>query len=1010
MSKAAVQVPRISRIYFDPADHELLAIVNEILENESLRSHQKRLLDPYLHPHGIKELSAQRESRVAYAIIQLLRSLENGEAGERLQALRSVKEEALSSAITDMRINTARVQLQLMKELVRSGDDPVRQLELAHDFRQVSGGKPGVVRRLLDRYHLLEMPESGDQLTFDSHVHDASTKGRKTPTHLVMDAWIKGIKQITVVYYHFVRPEVAAELLEAAEIMGITVRIGVELWARHRAKFVQLIWVPRGFSDPRDFLSFLNEPVVNRFMKEGEKSADYFKRHVLALLDNFNKKHLKKLNSEFEIKLPPLEVAPFLAFVGAGQASTLHLAEFIYHKVQPLFKERLTVLRAEAKGAAPDKLKKIEEKIAKMAAFYPEVVFQNYLKSSKNPEVPDPHNPQTAVDLPARLSLSPKELLSEVNKLPAGYRINMNLTGLYAPEVLEVLYDCEGLITHLELMNLKDYLTKKINNYEGIDELRQAINGTNIIRLKHIVRRMISDLEQSSEPDKEERLKKMRVILHDLPRLQSFYRESPLKAQLGSDSTGRSRQLHGMGLVVLDSLAPSVQRKVRKENSINRRIVPIKAQALHVVTYGTEVDKFGLWGQFWHRLPIINRRSLSKIEEKWQASDFSYSKDGNVATLGGIAEETPTPYTLEEESERARYKIPLRYMRSDIINWLKVLGGFIPAFLSFFFTKDWWLLAYFGAIIWFAITGVRNVMQSVLAGRGISNAPLLHWTDFVSWGRVADSLLYSGISVPLLDWLVNGVILKDMFGVTTSHHVFILYTVNSLVNGVYITSHNFMRGLPKSAAVGNFFRSILSIPIALGMSHLAGRMLLFFGIFATIGEANTELQFWAAMISKLASDLVAAVIEGLADRGVNMRLRKADYKLKLSQIFDNYAKLEAVFPEKNLLAALEKPQEFYSQLPPEQSNLEHIAIVNSLDMLYFWAYQPRAHTVFHEAMNALSGPERQIILRSMSILDLEQRISQLLVERLVGKDFNKALAFYLGNHKRFMRSLLKRYA
>lgn len=39
------------------------------------------------------------------------------------------------------------------------------------------------------------------------------------------------------------------------------------------------------------------------------------------------------------------------------------------------------------------------------------------------------------------------------------------------------------------------------------------------------------------------------------------------------------------------------------------------------------------------------------------------------------------------------------------------------------------------------------------------------------------------------------------------------------------------------------------------------------------------------MISKTASDCVAGVIEGLADRYENIRLRERDYKAKLSQLF-----------------------------------------------------------------------------------------------------------------------------
>lgn len=57
-------------------------------------------------------------------------------------------------------------------------------------------------------------------------MHDAHTKGRKSPTHLILDAWSKGIRRLTVVYYHHVPTVAVAELLEAAATMGVTVRLG----------------------------------------------------------------------------------------------------------------------------------------------------------------------------------------------------------------------------------------------------------------------------------------------------------------------------------------------------------------------------------------------------------------------------------------------------------------------------------------------------------------------------------------------------------------------------------------------------------------------------------------------------------------------------------------------------------------------------------------------------------------------------------------------------------------
>lgn len=68
-----------------------------------------------------------------------------------------------------------------MKEIVRARGDEHAQLRLVRDFRRAASGNPRLVRLFLRRHHLLEMPEEWNQLTMDHHIHDANTKGRKTP-------------------------------------------------------------------------------------------------------------------------------------------------------------------------------------------------------------------------------------------------------------------------------------------------------------------------------------------------------------------------------------------------------------------------------------------------------------------------------------------------------------------------------------------------------------------------------------------------------------------------------------------------------------------------------------------------------------------------------------------------------------------------------------------------------------------------------------------------------------
>jgi hypothetical protein len=986
----------ISRILFDHRDYELLGIVNDVLNRKTSFVYLKNLLYPYMHPRGIKEMAASRGLRMAYAAVHLLESLEVGKADGRLTALRCLRDEVMCSGTGPMQNNTARVLLVVMKELVRTRDDKLRQLQLAHDFCNAASGKPRVIRALLRRYHLLEMPEEWNQITFDDHVHDVNTKGRKSPSHLIMDAWIKGIRQLTIIYYNHVGSKAAEELLEAAEIMDIEVRIGVEFWARFRGRYIQLIWVPRGFYDARDFLSFLADPIINSFMDEGRKASEHQQQYVMAVLREFNERHLPEVNESFGLNLPLLDVDAFRSFVGAGQASILHLAEFIYMQLVPAMQARVAELKERYPGAHPEERNTMERQVDEMKSLDSEEIVERYLRPAKNPSTTDPHVPRDDPGTPDLLKLTPSELVERLDQLHSGYRITLNLSNLKVEDVLELLYDCKGAISHLEIFNLKDHITGKSSNYDEISLLQRSINEGNVIALKKHIRGIIQRVEAVEDSCTAERVEKFKEILCNIGALQAYYKETPLKTRIGSDSTGRSRRLHGMGLAIKDTLPHRAQKEAANPGAGPRLTIPVRTDAYLRTTYIPNEHADSSEGRLYRLMSSIPGLRMVGLETKedWVVQDSSIRivNKGNIVSLGGIREEPVNGLCLHESRQEVpRIKISWKHLNGVYKNALKVLIGFIPAFATFYLTKDWWFLAYLGAFIWFGITGLRNILQSVLGAGGIRRSPLLKWDSYVSWDRLTDSLLFTGFSVPLLEYLVKTLILDQSFGITISTNPVLLYTCIAVANGLYIFSHNIWRGLPKAAAVGNLFRTVLSIPLAIALSAGIGAVLGGFGV----AEVAIVLQKWAAIISKTASDCVAGVIEGLADRHHNIRDRSRDYAVKLAQLFDTYAQMELIFPEVDVLKMLDSPKDLLAKIGGEGRDLEKIIIMNALDLLYFWMYQPRARSVLCSLMKAMSDEERQILVRSQSVLRRKREVSQLFVDGIVGKKFAEALSFYL---------------
>jgi hypothetical protein len=1001
-------IEKIPRPMFDRRDHELIRIVNSVLGGGGDDAYTRRLYYPYFHAQGIKEMAESKGLRIAYAVIHLLSSLEVGAVDDRLKALRSLRKEVIDTAEGSLAKNTARVLMQIMKEIVRAHGDYRRQLALAHDFRITASGKPRLVRRQLRRFHLLEMPEQWNQIAFDDHVHDANTKGRKSSTHLIMDAWIKGIRRLRVIHYHFIEPRFAAELLEAAAILEIDVRIGIEFYARYRGKYVQLIWVPRGFIDAQAFLCFLAEPQVVQVMEAGRQAARYQQQYVMALLRRFNEVHREQIGRELGIDLPPIDEREFLAFVGIGQKSKLHLAKHVHNKILLALKKKTAELRRETATATDARREEIARWVETANQMDIEALLDGYLNRSRNPGIVYPDTPSESPDVPELLRKTPHQILSCLTQLSSGYRVTLNLSNVKVHEVLELLYDCQGMITRLEIFNLKDQAAGKTAHIPEISWLQQVINQGNVIRLKRLIRDIVDRCSRDGTVEAQQ-LEKLKTILHDIDALSAFYSHKPIKARIGSDSTGRSPKVHGMGLVVRDTLPRKVQHQIDRDIDADlREALPIVITALRNVLYfpKKEARPFNrLLTRLADRFEFLNWLGYNR-RKGWQvvADATRMAVPGNVVTLGGIQKTIDNGLSLDDPHTRKGWALfRWAYLNSHLKNGLKVLIGFIPAFATFALTKDWWVLAYLGAFIWFGITGLRNILQSVLGGGGLRRSPLLNWNDLISWTRITDSLLYTGFSVPLLDYLVKTVLLDRGFGITTTTHPMLLYTFMALANGIYLSSHNAFRGLSRAAVYGNFFRSILSIPIAIGLNAAIGALLSMAGVAAVA----PILQKWAAVISKAASDFVAGIIEGTADRYNNIHLRLRALRAKFREMLDIYAQLELCFPEVESSQVLAHAARDPEKTCAEARDLEKIIMIHALDLLYFWMYQPRAQGAFVDFLNALSEDERQILISSQFILLRHREVSQMFIDGMLGKNFPKPLSFYLSRHEEYLHALKK---
>ena len=94
----------------------------------------------------------------------------------------------------------------------------------------------------------------------------------------------------------------------------------------------------------------------------------------------------------------------------------------------------------------------------------------------------------------------------------------------------------------------------------------------------------------------------------------------------------------------------------------------------------------------------------------------------------------------------------------------------------------------------------------------------------------------------------------------------------------------------------------------------------------------------------------------------------------------------------------------------EARPLQVESIINALDLMYFWLYQPCAQQTLTSILRGMTREERVIVARSQGVLSRVREVSQLFVDGLLGRNFARALSFYLDSYESYIMTLNKRCA
>lgn len=811
---------------FDAALRNALEALNKKIEQPEKVSYYLRS-----HPGGYLREIYKRRISIAESYIKIAHALESSAYEERLDALETLVQLSFHSKNIAMPLNTARVQIALMKEAIKRKGNRRRQLEILSDFTIASFGQGPVIRKMLRELNLVEVPEEGRSLKdldlgWDNHVHDSMSEGRKTPCQVLLDAFVKGISSVTLVYYDITEPQIIKESLVAGRILGIDVRIGIEFSVGKSKQRLHYKYLPGHFATPDEFFKFFkdNSNLLDVFIDGLKKNAENRKVVIDTIMKHFNDTHIVRLNQGYEdmahLCMKPVTLSDLKKHVSSGQYSRIHLGELIYSQLLETSYKRVLYLRTQYQVA------KNKKKIGLISQWELDQLTSQYETVRRYYE-----------------DMSPERLNEKF--LEDRAQVDYDSAFLEEDNIFPQLIACGGEIKfiHPLQIGMKNAVTTLIKNHKFITRV-ETFNNTDSSRRNPneliLFNKFIEIINNKSYAELQRFLTEWKIS--DLPEetilaALNHYHEIPVVPKCGSDATGRDPKIPGMGFIKSKSIPPGG----RKWFVATHAIIPAPISSL-ILGEGRP-------------LPDAQWNKLSEDER-------------HIVLMGSKKQRRKN--LIGDESEEEAISLPryMKYLNPWIKNFFRVAIGILPAYYTFYtqFSSKTMGLAFAG--LWFAITFLRNIIVDLVAAHGL-DVKEWSWND-INFENTFQSLFWTGWSVPILNevklgfdalWLMGGfvsTVLKDI----------VKFFFICVANGTYIYSHNTLRNFDDKVKKANFFRTVMAWPFATLTAPLGD----FFNIPSIV-----QAKIW--------SDTIAAFIEGTGKFTQRIVIRKRD----LTEIMPNLA-------------------------------------------------------------------------------------------------------------------------
>lgn len=717
---------------------------------------------PPSHPGGFIRGFQKRRMSIAEAYLRVAQASGNDGWRERLDALQTLVDESLHAKNVALPLNTARVQIEIVKQAIKHAHDRRRQLELMTDFSVASYGQDAVIRQLLNELSLMQVPEEDRPLSAldlgrDAQVHDNLSEGRKTPSQVILDAFIKGMSSLTIAHYDLSNRNAVREALEAGRILGIDVRLGLEFSVGPARRRRYYMYAPPAAPDADALFLFFSQHAefLDPFLAGLETNARKRKEVVAGILEEFNRNHLPKINEGYPdgscFTLRPVTMERLDRLVH-GQYSRIHLSSLLYDEILRVFRRRVLHLKTQyevsRRFAERERLTRWE--IERMGEAY-RTVRERYERFTAE-ELRERYLPDKIIRDYDSAFADERSILPNLRAC-GGRIVYLHPLAQGVTGAVETMVRHHDLIDEVEAINMYDNSHRNPNDVLLLGRFLDLVNNDTAEEL----RRFADEWRCNLTPE-------------EIERASRRCRERPIVPVASSDSTGRDPKVPGMGFI----RASQVPAKSRATFKSHHFCLPKPLSTL-----------------------ILNKG-------RRPAAPPANPDDELIFSLGKGAGHRPNPVGDERDVELLTPRRIWRYGNPHVKKSVRVAIGFLPAL--------WWFGAPFYPLLWFAITFFRNILVDLVAATGID--PRRWKIRHINMVNATQSLFWTGFSVPILGLVKLGFDRYCPLDPAGQAFEWTKFLFICLANGSYIALHNTWRGFEPKVIRANFFRSVFAWPFA----------------------------------------------------------------------------------------------------------------------------------------------------------------------------------------------------